>query len=113
MQYKTANYTITPLTDKIYFKFTENVTSTGFMPKTKNGFLITDVHGYQEIHSPKWGEVIAHGPDVNEEIKSHKYILVEPGKWSPGINFDSDRFWMSEENFIMAVSNDESATYRF
>lgn len=113
MHHQTANHTITPLADKLYFKFVENVTSTGFMPQTKNGFLITDMHGFQEIHHPKWGKLIACGPEVSEEIRNSTYVLVEPGKWSPGVRFDSDRFWISEEQFIMAVADDESATYRY
>jgi co-chaperonin GroES (HSP10) len=113
MTHFTKNRSVTPLHDKILFKFTDPLTKDGFMPKTRSGIMVTDFNTYQEIHKPKWGEVLSCGVEVNQEIAKSKYILVEPGKWTLGINFDDDRFWQTEESFILATADDEAVTYRY
>lgn len=104
---------VTPLYDRIFFRFTENLTNSNFMPKTKSGIFISDNYDFSEVHRPKWGEVLKCGPNTSDDIKNSKYILIEPAKWTTRIEVDGITFWQTEEKFILAVTDDEGSTYRY
>ena len=73
------------------------------------------MHDYKELHYPKWGEVLKCGPEVSDDIRNAKYVLLQPAMWTKGIFLDNDeeRFWMSEEKFVMATSDSRDAIYSY
>lgn len=103
----------TPLYDRILFTFVENLTGTGFMPVSKGGIIMTDVYDFKEVHFPKWGKVVKCGPKVSDDIRNSTFILIESGKWTTRLDIQGEIVWQTEESFVMAVTDDESATFRY
>lgn len=105
--------TLYPIRKNIIFKFTDNVGGINFIPQTKSGIILTDNQKFTELHSPKWGLLVSCGPEVDKEISEAKYVLIEPGKWTNYFELDREKFWKTEEEFIMAVTDDENSTFRY
>jgi co-chaperonin GroES (HSP10) len=105
---------LNPLHDKVFFEFAENMSSNNFMPVSSGGIIMTDNYDFSQVREPKWGKVVRCGNEVSDDIKNSKFILIEPGKWTTQIRYsDEEKIWMTEEQFIMATSDDESATFRY
>lgn len=105
---------VTPIHDRIFFTFVENLTNNNFMPKTQSGIFLTDMYDFSEVHKPKWGKVVKHGPRVSDELRNAgEYILIEAGKWTTRITFDEQDFWQTEESFILATAANEADTFRY
>jgi co-chaperonin GroES (HSP10) len=105
--------TLKPIRKNIIFQFCDPVGSINFIPQTKSGIILTDNHQYKEAHTVKWGRLVSCGPEVSSEISESKYILIEPGKWTENFKLDGEKFWKTEEDFILAVTNEEINTYRY
>lgn len=104
---------VTPLRDKIYFQFCDDVTNVSFQSKSKSGIILTDVYDYNEVKYPKWGKILKCGNEVCDQIKQAIYILIESGKWTTRISYDEQIFWSTEESFILATTDDISETVRY
>lgn len=98
-----------PIRKNIIFKFCSNLTHNNFQPTSKGGIIITDNQAYDEHTHPQYGEIICVGPEVCDEIKNSKYILVEEGRWTNKVRFGGahgEYAWKTDEESVMAVSND-------
>lgn len=104
---------LTPMHDRIFFEFVENLTNNNFMPKTQSGIFITDLYDFSEVRQPKWGRILCCGPRVSEELRNSQYILIEPGKWTTRTTFEETDFWQTEESFILATTDNVEDTYRY
>lgn len=103
------NTTIIPLRKNIIFKFIEDTTSTRFINSTASGLIVSSQDG-QQTNLPRWAEVHAVGPDVTE-IKQGDFALIEAGMWTTGFYVDGKRFWKTDEDKVLGVSNSPSTTY--
>lgn len=98
-----------PLFDSIIFKFCMDLTKSTFRPTTKSGIIISDVSDYEEHTRPQWGEILACGPDVSDEIRNATYVLLEAYGWTNRVRLNGpfgNCFWKSEERLVMAVSDE-------
>jgi hypothetical protein len=98
-----------PVLDYIVFKFCANLTNFKFQPISKGGIVISDVEDYVEHTLPQWAEIIALGPEVSEEIRNAKYVLIEPQMWTHKVRYGGPHgefLWKTEEKYIMCVSDE-------
>ena len=74
--------TIKPLHDKVL------VTDMNFgETKTKGGIVIQADDGKVEGIHPRWGRVVAVGPEQTD-ISVGEYVLVEHGRWTRGFEYE-------------------------
>jgi len=95
---------IRPLKNTILFAFVDNTADGMFVEKTKSGLMLAKSHD-RSAKLPRWGKIIACGPDVDKEIKNAHQILVEPLMWTEGVEYDGVRIWKTDSTKIMAVQD--------
>ena len=90
--------TIRPLHDKVI------VTDMDFGDTTtQSGIIIQSDDGKDRGIHPRWAKVFAVGPEHDEEYKVGDWILVEHGRWTRGINYETES---GEEITIRMIDND-------
>lgn len=57
---------------------------------TKGGIIITSDDGKDRGIKPRWGQVVAKGPENNDPYNIGDYILVEHGRWTRGYELEDD-----------------------
>ena len=80
-----------------------------FIEKSKAGFILTKMIDGQ-ASSPRWGKVLAIGPNV-QDFNVDDLVLIEPGMWTSGFEFEKNKYWKSDDTKVIAVSDDESVAY--
>lgn len=100
---------IETLGNNILFQFVEDVTNTRFINSNTLGIIIAPSDGNQ-ANVPRWGRVTHLGPDV-VDVKIDDYILVEAGMWTTGFFVDEVRYWKTDEDKVLAVSDEPTTTY--
>ena len=100
---------IKSIESNIIFQFVEDVTSTRFKNSSASGFIITSDDGNQ-TSQPRWAKTIDVGPNVTE-IKPGDFILIEAGKWTPGFELNGERFWKTDDQRVIATSDQPGHTY--
>ncbi len=58
--------------------------------RSSGGIVILGDDGKDRGIYPRWGQVFAVGPDHKEEFDVGDWVLVEHGRWTRGIELDSD-----------------------
>lgn len=95
-----------PLLSNIIFQFEDELaTANGikqFKETTSWGFDLRSNFDHN-TKAPRWGIVVAVGPDVSEEIKEGTAILIEPLKWTEGVKLEGEHYWMTNEDQVLAV----------
>lgn len=95
-----------PLLSNIIFKFEDELASSNgikqFRETTSWGFDLRTNFDIN-VKSPRWGIVVAVGPDVKEDIKEGMSILIEALKWTEGVELEGQHYWMTNEDQILAV----------
>jgi len=103
---------ITAMGTDIVFQFEQGYRHVGdgsaisqaFQETTESGITF---HQYGETtSSPRWGNVIAVGPTVKEDIKVGDRILIEPLKWTNHTVYDEQQYWKTNEDFVLGVDED-------
>lgn len=103
-----------PLNNNILFKFLdETKTSDGkFVERSRGSIIIGSVRDSQ-TSMPRWGEVIAIGPNVMDVVVG-EFILIQAGKWTVGVNFeDEGKVWKTDEECVMLSTTDLTATFSY
>lgn len=95
----------------ILFTFVEDTMNGSFMPSNKGKILIATSKDIKHSHEPKWGKVTHKGPDVDESIKIGNYILIESLQWTQGFDIDDTRYWKTDEDKVLVVSNKKHTSY--
>ncbi len=90
------------LRDSIVFTFVQVSREGFFRNETNWGFKISgaDIDAGKE----RWGLVSEVGPDV-KYVKPGQYILIEPLKWTTGIEIENQTLWRTKEEFVVATSD--------
>lgn len=95
-----------PILNNILFQFCDELmTANGvkqFREQTSWGFDLRANFDHN-LKVPRWVNVISVGPDVSEEIKPGMKVLVEALKWTTGVEFEGQMYWMTNEDQIIAV----------
>ena|ERR1017187_4362137 len=102
-------YQIKAVRKNIIFQFVEDVTQTRFINKADSGFIINSGDGNQTSIA-RWGKVTHVGPDVSE-VKPGDFILIDAGKWTPGFYVNDQRYWKTDEDKVVGVSDEPGSTY--
>lgn len=98
-----------PLTNGVFFQFTEEASTSTFVNKTKSGILIAQGKGDQ-ANVPRWGKVTDIGPDV-KDVAVGDYVLVDAGKWTVNFEIEGVRTWKTDETHILLTSDSPGTTY--
>jgi hypothetical protein len=75
-----------------------------FVEKTSWGFKFANTK--DSMNSARWGVVLAVGPLCDDEIQPGMRILIEPLKWTNGVQVGEDWFWRTDDVSILAVDDD-------
>lgn len=94
------------LNDKIAFRFIEDISNNNFKAVSKSGIIIAEKPENQ-VGKARWAQVLTVGPEVCE-VKAEDYVLVEPLRWTTGLNLDEVgfEFWITDEKSVMAISEE-------
>lgn len=99
-----------PLLKNIIFQFEDELVTAGgrkqFASETDWGFKVVANFDH-DTKSPRWGKVISVGPDVSEEVKPGSRILIEALQWTPGAKFEGSEYWMTNEDKVLAIGEDD------
>ena len=95
--------------DNIIFQFTEDIQAGRFVNSTGGKILVSAVDVAQSS-IPRWGHVIEVGPEALD-VRAGDFILIEPGKWSNGFYVDDLRYWKTDEQQVMVISDTPHSTY--
>ena len=98
----------TPTKDGIFFTFVEDSIDGRFVNSTSSIIVTSSSDKKQLI--PRWAKVLATGPNV-VDVMPDDYILIETGKWTEGIPFNNIKFWKTNEEFVMLISDKAHSTY--
>ncbi len=71
--------------------------------KSAGGIIIQSDDGKDRGIHPRWAKVFAVGPEHNEEYKVGDWILIEHGRWTRGIKYETES---GEEITIRMIDND-------
>lgn len=100
---------IIPLKNNILFKFLDE---TGGAKgkftdrKTASGIVLPTLDSGQKL--PRWGEVLAVGPD--SDVQVGEYILIEGLMWSFGTEVDGVKMWKTDDSKVLFVTDDIEET---
>jgi len=101
--------TIEAVRNNVIFQFVEDVTSTRFVNSTASGIIISSQDGTQ-ASIPRWGQVTHVGPEVID-VSVGDFVLVEAGMWTSGFYLDGARYWKTDEDKVMGISDTPLTTY--
>lgn len=77
--------------------------------KTAGGLIIGDDDGQTRGIYPRWGRVYSIGPRNKDDYKVGDWILIEHGRWTRGLDMDSEdgdlTLRMVERESVLAVSD--------
>ena len=103
-----------PLRNNLLFTFLDTTSTSNkgkFVERaTKSGIVLPTLE--KEQHAPRWATVVAIGPEVDGVVPGD-LILIEPLQWTIASEFEGEKIWKTDDQKILAVTNDESATYAF
>ena len=101
-----------PLHHDFLFTFTNETRDGLFINKSKGRIQIVTPQMNDQGIRGRWGLVYAVGNKV-VDFKAGDYVLIEPGKWTLGVDFEGQKLWKSDDSVVLGVSNDESETYDY
>jgi co-chaperonin GroES (HSP10) len=99
-----------PLQDSFIFEFTNETVGGRFVENHKSGIILTHQDLSTQADRARWGKVLAIGEKVTD-FEVNDLVLIEYGKWTTSITFEDKKYWRSAQDFVCAISNDESITY--
>ena len=97
-----------PLGNSVLFCFLDDTKDGRFIDRSAAGIILTNRNLDQS--GPRWGKVLAVGPEV-KEFKNGDYILIEGLQWTSGFTYDDVKIWRTVEPKVMAVTDDISQCY--
>lgn len=97
----------------VVFQFEDELaTSKGvkqFKSETNWGFEIRADFDHA-TKAPRWGIVVAVGPHVCDDIKEGMRILIEPLKWTEGVEHEGVSYWRTDDEHVLAVDDEYNAS---
>lgn len=101
---------IHPLRNTVMFKFLDQTAGSKgkFTDATASGIILTTGATNQKAH--RWGQVMAVGPKVHG-VEVGDYALVQSLMWTEGVVVDGEKLWKTDDQQILAVTNDMNTVY--
>jgi len=82
--------------------------SQAFQESTDWGF---EFHKFSETTSePRWGTVIAVGPECDPDIVVGAKILIDALKWTNHTVHEDQQYWKTSEEFVLGLAIDDEET---
>ena len=100
---------IEPVRNYVIFTFVEDITGDRFINSARGVIQVTSDDKAQTKH-PRWGKVTNVGPDV-KDIEIGEYVLIEAGKWTSYFVVDGVRYWKTDDEQVVLVSDEPGTTY--
>lgn len=86
----------------IIFRFIEKVSANGQFSRNTDWGLTIAGHFDDSAKSPRWAEIVSLGPECGDELRGEGcLILIEPLRWTAGIDFQGQKFWKTDENQVL------------
>ena len=102
---------IKALGDSILFQFVDSARGGMFTPRLSD-IIQVEIASIDTQDSPRWGIVVAVGPNVGEEIEVGKYVLVDGLKWTTAIELpDKSKLWKTTYPNVSVISDTEVKPY--
>jgi co-chaperonin GroES (HSP10) len=98
-----------PLKNVILFQFLDEAGGPQgkFQERTNGLIVIPKLDSNQK--SPRWGKVVAVGPDVYG-VSENDFVLIEGLQWTRHEVFEGEKIWMTNDTKVLMVTDDESLT---
>ena len=105
-QYNDKKLQITPTRNRIIFRFLDASTridrKAAFEERTAGGIIYKNYE--KTVSDPRWGVVLAVGPDVIDDIKVGMNIFIESLGWTTAYKLNnSDPVWFTEDSRVIGV----------
>lgn len=103
--------TLRPFKNNIMFRFLDETGgSKGKFTdrKTSSGIIIPTLESSQK--NPRWGEVLAVGPDAQVEVG--EFVLIEALQWSFGTKIDGVKMWKTDDARVLFATKDTNDIYK-
>ena len=101
---------IRALGNSVLFKFIDNAANGMFSTKSSGKILIVR-DDLDDQSKPRWGEVVTTGPEVIDDIKPGKYILISGLRWTQGLEVNGEKIWKTTDDEVLAVSDSLILSY--
>ncbi len=102
------------LRDSILFKFTDD-SAGGFFASKLSDTIVIAKDAMDNQSGPRWGVVVAVGPEVGPEIQEGKFILIDSLKWTVGMRLDQSdpksTIWKTTYENVSGVSDEQVRPY--
>lgn len=100
---------IQPLRNNIMFKFLDESggEKNKFQDRQRGLIVLPKLDSTQK--QPRWGVVVAAGPDA--DVKPGEYIFIEGLMWSYGVSFEGEKLWKTDDTKVIFATDDVEATY--
>lgn len=94
---------ITAIYNHIVFQFIDRVNSNGVFEESASagGILMVSDHD-KSARQARWARIISLGPDCTDVLrKPGCEILIEALRWSPGVKYQNDFYWRTDETQLL------------
>lgn len=94
---------IRAIRNHILFQFLDRVNIHGQFEEgtTYNGILLRSNHD-DSAKKPRWAKIISLGPDCSDVLREPGCeILVENLRWTPGVKFNDEMIWRTDETELL------------
>lgn len=103
---------IKPILNNFILQFLDSTQDGRFVPRTKSSIILTNKNDAEQSGAPRWAIVISVGPDVTC-FTPGEFVLVGAGRWSQYFTVDGTKYWKSDEDQVLAVTNEIEDTYSY
>lgn len=87
----------------IVFQFLDRVNTRGiFEESSMAGSIIMIGDHDKSAKQPRWAKIISLGPDCSDVLRHEGCeILIDALRWSPGIKYNDEFLWRTDENQLL------------
>lgn len=96
--------------DFFIFQFLNETANGKFINRIKSNIILTEQDLTGQANTPRWGKVLSVGDRVYD-VKVNDLVLIEPLQWTPNTIWESQSYWRTREDKVLAITTDELDTY--
>lgn len=96
--------------DFFIFQFLNETANGKFISRIKSNIILTEQDLSDQATAPRWGKVLSIGDRV-KDVNVGDYVLIEPLQWTPKTVWESESYWRTTAEKVLAVAEDENVTY--
>lgn len=100
-----------PLHNHFLFQFVNDTTTGMISSRNRGQIIIANPEMMEQGKYARWAKVLAIGDDV-KDFGVGDIVLIEPGKWTIGFPHGAERYWKSDDRWVLAIG-DESLAFDY